>query len=180
MAPAGGEPARDSATDVAAGARNQRMAAFEILTTAHDGFLVIDMATAILSLHPLQTETLMASSIRRTANADEFLIRERCYIRELTNTPDIGAFSLAEARVEPGVTTELHSLDVDEWYILKRGSGMAEIGDTPAARVAAGDIVEIPAGTPQRITNDGDDDLVFLCLCLPRFRPDGYQPLEGD
>ena len=122
----------------------------------------------------------MATPIRRTANPDEFLIRERCYIRELTNTPDIGAFSLAEARVLPGITTELHRLDVDEWYIMTSGQGTVEVGDATPESVGPGDIVEIPAGTPQRITNDGTDDLVFLCLCLPRFRPDGYEPLEDN
>lgn len=122
----------------------------------------------------------MTPPIRRTANPVEFLTRERCYIRELTNTPEIGAFSLAEARVEAGVTTELHRLDVDEWYIVTSGEGTVEVGDETPQRVASGDIVEIPAGVPQRITNDGVDDLVFLCLCLPRFRPDGYEPLEGD
>ena len=63
---------------------------------------------------------------------------------------------------------------------MKHGTGTAEIGDEPPASVGPGDILEIPAGVSQRITNDGDQDLVFLCLCLPRFRPDGYQPLEGD
>ena len=120
----------------------------------------------------------MAPPILNTSNPEEFLTRERCFIRELVNVPDITGFSLAEARVDPGVTTELHSLDVDEWYILKSGTGTVEVGDEPAAVVGPGDIVAIPASTPQRIRNDGDEDLVFLCLCLPRFRPDGYEPLE--
>ncbi len=121
----------------------------------------------------------MRSRIIKTADAEEFLTRERCFIRELTNTADISEFSLAVARVEPGVTTELHSLDVDEWYILRVGRGTIEVGDDDPAVVGPGDIVAIPAGTPQRIRNDGDEDLVFLCLCLPRFRAEGYQALES-
>jgi mannose-6-phosphate isomerase-like protein (cupin superfamily) len=120
----------------------------------------------------------MAPPIIKTSNRDEFLTRERCFVRELTNTPDVAKFSLAEARVEPGVTTELHRLDVDEWYVITGGGGTVEVGEDPPTPVGPGDIVVIPAGTPQRIHNDGDADLVFLCLCLPRFRPDGYEPLE--
>ena len=37
--------------------------------------------------------------------------------------------------------------------------------------------VVIPAGVPQRITNNRDEDVVFYCICTPRFRPDGYEAL---
>jgi len=98
-------------------------------------------------------------------------------IRELANTPAIGAFSLAEARVAPGVTTELHRLSVDEWYVISEGAGLVEVGGETAA-VGPGDVVAIPAGAHQRITSTGDAELVFLCVCLPRFTPDCYEPLE--
>ena len=108
----------------------------------------------------------------------EFWIRERCYIRELVNDPGIREFSLAIARVEPGVTTELHRLSVDEWYVVMDGTGEVEVdGETRA--VGPGDVVAIPAGTPQRISNSGATDLRFQCICLPRFSPDGYEALGG-
>ena len=68
---------------------------------------------------------------KKTPSADdrEFWIRERCYIRELVNDASIGAFSLAEARVEPGVRTELHRLSVDEWYVIKAGQGRMSVGE---------------------------------------------------
>ena len=47
------------------------------------------------------------------------------------------------------------------------------------APVAVGDRVLIPAGVPQRITNTGDTDLEFYCLCTPRFRPEAYVDLEA-
>lgn len=53
-----------------------------------------------------------------------------------------------------------------------------EGGDGQRFAVRAGDSVRIPAGVPQRITNAGDDDLVFLCLCLPRFELSGYRDLD--
>ena len=121
----------------------------------------------------------MPPVFRSTGKGGEVLTREGCFIRELANSAEIDSFSLAEARVEPGVTTEWHRLDVDEWYILTGGSGIVEVGGEPAVAVGPGDVVAIPAGMPQRIRNDGDGDLVFLCLCRPRFSPQGYEPLPG-
>ncbi|HUG62543.1 MAG TPA: cupin domain-containing protein [Methylomirabilota bacterium] len=108
----------------------------------------------------------------------EFETAERCHITELLNDPSVGAVSLARARVEPGVTTQLHALDVREIYVVLDGAGEVDSGDgAPALTVGPGDAVEIPAGTAQRIRNTGTTDLVFLCLCLPRFRPEGYTAL---
>jgi len=104
--------------------------------------------------------------------------RERCFIRELVNTPEIADFSLAETRVEQGVRTELHKLDVDEWYIIRSGSGKMEVDGESWFDVTAGDVVPIPANISQRIENTGTEDLVFECVCLPRFTPAGYVPLE--
>jgi mannose-6-phosphate isomerase-like protein (cupin superfamily) len=109
---------------------------------------------------------------------EETWTRERCFITELVNEDAIGAFSLAIARVEPGVTTELHRLSVDEWYVIRSGRGRMEVGGHDPRPVTEGDIVAIPRGVSQRITNSGDVDLVFECVCLPRFTPDAYEPLE--
>ena len=104
--------------------------------------------------------------------------RERCFIRELVNSPKIAEFSLAETRVEPGVRTELHKLDVNEWYIIRSGSGKMQVDGEPWFDVLPGDVVPIPAGISQRIENTGTDDLIFECVCLPRFTLAGYVSLE--
>jgi len=122
----------------------------------------------------------MSNPVRKPGDTKEFWIRERCFIRELVNTPEIPDFSLAETRVEPGITTELHKLGVKEWYIMSRGTGFVEVDGSPKREVIPGDIIEIPAGTSQRITNTGDTALVFQCVCLPRFTPDCYESLESD
>ena len=107
----------------------------------------------------------------------EFATGERCHVVELLNRPGVPAVSLARARVEPGVTTQLHALDVLEVYVILEGTGEMDAGDGRSLSVGPGDAVEIPAGTPQRIRNTGATDLVFLCLCLPRFTLEGYAAL---
>lgn len=112
------------------------------------------------------------------AGPEEVWTSERCYIRELLNDPRAPDVSLAECRVEPGVTTELHRLSVAEWYLIRAGSGLMQVGDGEPFAVDAGDTVAIPAGAAQRISNRSDDDLIFLCLCVPRFTPSCYEALE--
>ena len=123
---------------------------------------------------------MMSGPVFKLGEQKEFWIRERCFIREIVNTKEIPEFSLCETRVEPGVTTELHSLDVKEWYIMLRGTGLMEVDGKPGIEVGPGDVVEIPANIAQRITNTGTSDLYLQCVCKPRFRPDGYKTLEGE
>ena len=108
----------------------------------------------------------------------EMLTRERCHIRERLNDSAVPDVSLADCRVETGVQTERHRLSVDECLVIIGGEGLVEVGDDLPARVAAGDVVVIPAGSAQRILNTGTGDLRFQCICRPRFTPACYEPLE--
>jgi len=103
---------------------------------------------------------------------------ERCYIAELVNDPDWPEFSLARCRVEPGVTTQRHALTVHEVYVVREGNGLMYLGDEEPFAVGPGDTVTIPKQVPQRIDNTGDKDLVFECLCSPRFWQECYTSLE--
>ena len=115
----------------------------------------------------------------RAGNEAEFPTRERIFITERLNDPATSDLSLADARLEPGVTTELHRLTVKEWYVIQHGAGLMEVGGGEPFEVSFGDIVVIPAGISQRITNTGDADLRFQCVCMPRFTEDSYESLES-
>lgn len=111
-------------------------------------------------------------------STEYFFAAEGCYISELSNTTDDPAVSIAQARVEPGITTAWHQLkNTIERYVILSGTGLAEIGDAAPRSVNAGDVVHIAAMQRQRITNVGNDDLIFLAICTPRFLPENYQEL---
>lgn len=119
--------------------------------------------------------------ILRAHPAAEVLTDERCYILELSNSPDDPEMSIARARVEPGVTTRWHRVaDRLERYVILDGVGRMEIGDLPPQEVQAGDAVLIPPSVRQRIANTGTSDLVFLAICTPRFQPEAYEDVEVD
>lgn len=113
--------------------------------------------------------------------ASEYYFEERCYITEWWNSPDDQEVSIARARVESGVTTKLHRLNgVTERYVILEGRGRVEIGEKIPEEVGPGDVVVIPAGVPQRISNIDSTDLVFLAICTPRFILDRYEVLEHE
>jgi mannose-6-phosphate isomerase-like protein (cupin superfamily) len=111
--------------------------------------------------------------------AAEFATDERCFIVELSNIPSDPEVSIARARVAADVTTEWHALtDITERYVILEGLGLVEIGALAATEVGPGDVVLIPPGCRQRITNVGHSDLIFLAICSPRFRQSAYRRLE--
>ena len=122
----------------------------------------------------------MEPKVLKSNSVKEFFTPERCYISEIWNSPEDRNLSIARARVAPGVSTVLHYLErTNEWYIIADGKGRVEVGDLPPTEVSAGDVVVIPADTPQRIANTGETDLVFYCICTPRFSSDSYHEIDS-
>lgn len=122
---------------------------------------------------------MRATPVWRNEAAMEFLTAERCFILETYNTSNDETLSIARARVPPGVTTALHAVEgTTERYIIAEGRGRVEVGEMPSAEVGPGDVVVIPPGTRQRIGNLGSADLIFYCVCTPRFRGKNYRSLE--
>jgi mannose-6-phosphate isomerase-like protein (cupin superfamily) len=112
--------------------------------------------------------------------SEYFFSIEGCHIWEIHNHPADPELSVARARVPPGITTRWHRLyGVTERYMIQDGWGRVELGGEPAREVAAGDVVVIPPGVDQRITNIGSTDLVFLAVCTPRFTPNCYRSSEA-
>ena len=121
----------------------------------------------------------MKETIKQQNLKEEFYTSEKCYITELSNTPDDPDVSIVRARVESGVTTRWHRLKgTSERYFIISGRGLVEIGEHPPKEVTAGDIVLITPMCRQRITNIGAEDLVFLAICSPRFSQDVYEDID--
>lgn len=128
--------------------------------------------------------------VAQVPESQEYYFKEGCYILELWNDPRDADTSIARARVEPGITTRLHALHhTTERYLILEGRGQVFIGENSfggkgvgekAEEVQAGSVVFIPPNCPQQIKNIGDEDLIFLAICSPRFKAENYQDLERD
>ena len=118
-------------------------------------------------------------TIKRYQAETETYIEEGCYIVELHNTQTDAGCSIARARLEPGRTTRLHCLrGTVERYVIIEGEGEVIVGGQPPQTVRELDVVNIPAAAPQSISNTARTDLIFLCICTPRFVAENYQDLE--
>lgn len=121
----------------------------------------------------------MIPRVVKPSEAAEYAMPELCRILESWNDAADPAVSIARARVAPGVTTKRHRLHgVVERYVILQGAGRVNVGDAVEQAVAPGDVVIIPAGATQRIANTGGSDLVFYCICTPRFTQECYESLE--
>lgn len=123
----------------------------------------------------------MKPTINRFDPSKEYFFEEGCYILEMSNSAEDAALSIARARLEPDCITRLHTLaEQVERYVILDGEGQVEVGDTLAETVTIGDVVIIPPGSPQRIRNIGESDLIFLALCTPRFRREDYRDVDPE
>ena len=118
------------------------------------------------------------ASILKYESSREFFTPEGCFILELSNSPADPQASIARARVLPGAITRWHRVrGITERYVILEGIGQVEIGDLPPQAVGPGDVVLIPPDCRQRLANTGERDLIFLCVCTPRFVPEAYEAL---
>lgn len=122
----------------------------------------------------------MREEVRRIVPQAEFYTAEGCFINELSNADADPEASIARARVPPGITTRWHCLNgTTERYVLLSGAGRVEVGNLPPQHIGPGDVVLIPPGCRQRIASVGDEDLVFLAICTPRYRSEAYEDVDA-
>jgi len=117
--------------------------------------------------------------IKKLKDCKEITAGDRTRLRELLH-PDRDAaeisYSLAVAWLNPGERSEAHRLKTAEVYYVVRGSGVMHVGEE-ATEVMAGDAVYIPPDSVQWLENTGTEEIEFLCIVDPAWRPEDEQIL---
>jgi mannose-6-phosphate isomerase-like protein (cupin superfamily) len=118
--------------------------------------------------------------IRELTDSPEFIAGDNCILREILH-PDKAdlalRYSLAHARVKPGLTTWKHRLRTSEVYYIMEGEGEMFI-DGESQQVRPGSTVYIPPFATQCIRNTGNQDLVFLCIVDPAWRKEDEEVID--
>lgn len=104
----------------------------------------------------------------RDRDAAPFVTKDGSTIREYLHT---ARQSLAEASLEPGMSTQRHfHAEAEEIYLMVEGGGLLEV-DGETREVGPGDAILIPPGAWHEITA-GPDGARFLCCCVPAYSDD--------
>jgi mannose-6-phosphate isomerase-like protein (cupin superfamily) len=117
--------------------------------------------------------------IKKLKDCPEITAGDRTRLRELLHPDRDRAevrYSLAVAWLAPGARSRAHKLKTSEVYYLVRGTGVMHIGEE-AAKVHAGDAVYIPPGSVQWLENGGKEEIEFLCVVDPAWRPEDEEAL---
>ena len=107
-------------------------------------------------------------------NLDEvpaFTTKDGSEIRELLahRNSAIRNQSLAEARLQPGASTQEHyHPKTEEIYYITHGTGRIRI-EGEVHEVKAGDAIAILPGQRHKLWNTGADTLRLLCCCAPAY-----------
>jgi mannose-6-phosphate isomerase-like protein (cupin superfamily) len=118
--------------------------------------------------------------VRKLAETPEFLAGDHTILRELLHpakTPVEVRFSVAHGRLQQGGSSKRHRLSTSEVYYFLNGLGLIRVGKQLVPN-EPGLLVYVPPGTVQSVQNTGWDDLVFLCLVDPAWRPPDEEILE--
>jgi mannose-6-phosphate isomerase-like protein (cupin superfamily) len=103
-----------------------------------------------------------------------FTTKDSSTIREILapRNSAVARQSLAEATLPSGAETIAHfHPGTEEIYYLLRGTGRMAI-EGEVREVGPGDAIAILPGQRHQIRNTGEEDLVFLCCCVPAYQHD--------
>jgi len=117
--------------------------------------------------------------IRDLKDCTEFIAGDNTRLRELFNPlkdPLDLHYSLAHARLGPGLESTPHKLKTSEVYYIIEGAGEMRI-DGEMRNVGPGQAIYIPPHAVQSIRNTGEAELVFICMVDPAWRPEDEEVL---
>lgn len=118
--------------------------------------------------------------IRRLQDRELINALDNTTIREILNPkhesqPLVLNYSLAHATLKPDEKSLPHKFhEASEVYYILKGSGLMHIDDD-TAEVSPGDTIYIPPQAVQWIENTGSDNLEFLCIVDPAWKPDAEE-----
>jgi mannose-6-phosphate isomerase-like protein (cupin superfamily) len=118
--------------------------------------------------------------IRRLQDRESINALDNTTIREILNPkhesqPLVLNYSLAHATLKPTEKSLPHKFfEASEIYYILKGRGLIHIDDE-TAEVSPGDTIYIPPQAIQWIENIGPDDLEFLCIVDPAWKPNAEE-----
>jgi mannose-6-phosphate isomerase-like protein (cupin superfamily) len=112
--------------------------------------------------------------VKKLQECRGFTATDGTFLKELLHrkNDDVNLrYSLAHARLAAGHISLRHRLRTSEVYYILKGRGIMHIDDE-SREVSEGCAVYIPPNAVQHMENVGKDELEFLCIIDPAWRPE--------
>ena len=101
-----------------------------------------------------------------------FSAQEGTQIRQIfspEDTDNLIRFSVAHCTINPGKASKQHSMKTSEIYYILQGNGVIHI-DKEQKQVIKDEAIFIPPNSRQFLENNGDVDLIALCIVDPAWK----------
>ena len=104
-------------------------------------------------------------------SVNPYITKDKSEIRELIHPEHhpVTNLSLAEARIQPGKSTEAHRHnETEEIYHVTAGSGEMTV-NADKFPINKGDTILLKKGDVHSVTNTSADTLIIICACAPPY-----------
>jgi len=111
-------------------------------------------------------------NIKNIEKIEAFSGQEGTKIKQIfspEDTSNIIRYSIAYCTINPGKTSKPHTMKTSEIYYILEGKGKFHIGDEQR-EVTKNDAIFVPPNSRQFFENNGEIDLIALCIVDPAWR----------
>ena len=110
--------------------------------------------------------------VKKIEEIDAITGQEGTQIRQIfspNETDDLIRYSIAHCTINPGKSSRPHTMKTSEMYYIMQGNGIMHVGEQQK-QVKQNDVIFIPPMSKQFLENNGDIQLVALCIVDPAWK----------
>ena len=110
--------------------------------------------------------------VKKIEEIDTLTGQEGTQIRQIfspNETDDLIRYSIAHCTINPGKSSRPHTMKTSEMYYIMQGNGIMHVGEQQK-QVKQNDVIFIPPMSKQFLENNGDIQLVALCIVDPAWK----------
>jgi len=109
---------------------------------------------------------------KKIEEIESFSAQEGTEIRQIFSSKDTNnaiRYSLAHCTINPGNSSNPHTMKTSEIFYILQGSGIVHVGEEQK-QITKNETIFVPPMSKQFIENNGEIDLIALCIVDPAWK----------
>ncbi len=110
--------------------------------------------------------------VKKIEEIEGFTGQEGTRIKQIFSPNEINnsiRYSIAHCTINPGNSSKSHTMKTSEMYYIIQGNGVMHVGEEHK-QVKQNDVIFVPPMSKQFLENNGETQLVALCIVDPAWR----------